>query len=191
MSLKSRNLNTSLWANLNLRSIFRFARSLEHIVKWKSHLDKELRAKDLKTQALLDDLLAVLHLWKRFCHEDSRYIHYIIYVKNINIWYICNEGNMFEEEDAWEYESFNWVGKVDSDDIRGSKRKKKKTANWFQIPGHGLHWFFLAINNYVKLSHGLRRMFHTGLHKTSSKSAIFHLEQGSLATTLLNEKVRI
>ena len=164
MSLKSRNLNTSIWADLNLRSIFRFARSLEHIVKWKSHLDKELRAKDLKTQALLDALLVVLHLWTRFCHEDSRYIHYIIYVKNINIWYICNEGNMFEEEDAWEYESFNWVGKVDSDDIRGSKRKKKKTANWFQIPGHGLHWFFLAINNCVKLSHGLRRMFHTSVH---------------------------
>ena len=88
MSLKSRNLNTSLWADLNLRSIFRFARSLEPIVKWKSHLDKELRAKDLKTQALLDDLLAVLHLWKRFCHEDSRYVRYMIYGNNI--WNICN-----------------------------------------------------------------------------------------------------
>ena len=81
---------------------------------------------------------------------------------------------MFEEEDAWEYESFNWVGKVDSDDIRGSKGKEK-TANWFQISGHGLHWFFLAINNYVKLSHSLRRMVHIGLHKTPPRHTIFHL----------------
>ena len=136
----------------------------------KSHQDKELHAKDLKTQALLGDLLAVLHLWKGFCHEDSKYIWY---TGRIYETYVYIEEKMFEEEDAWEYESFNWVGKVDSDDIRGSKGKKKKTANWFQISGHGLHWLFLAINNYVKLSHGLRRMFHTGLQKNSSKSAIF------------------